>query len=100
MIMLGFFMHFQNLIMSILYLFLTKTLHKNLKKDDYRLSFIKEQIKLMNEKLKKYECSINIFYGKPLDVFKKIISKTKNRKVVINKDYEPYAIKRDDAIKE
>jgi len=72
----------------------------NLNKDDYRLSFIKKQIKLMNEKLKKHECSINIFYGKPIDVFKKIISKTKIEKVVINKDYEPYAIKRDDAVKE
>ena len=54
----------------------------------------------MNEKLKKYECSINIFYGKPLDVFKNIISKTEVEKIVFNKDYEPYAIKRDDAIKE
>ena len=77
-----------------------KDIIKNLNKDDYRLSFIIEQIKLMNEKLKKYECSINIFYGKPLDVFKNIISKTEVEKIVFNKDYEPYAIKRDDAIKE
>jgi deoxyribodipyrimidine photo-lyase len=77
-----------------------KDITKNLNKDDYRLSFIIEQIKLMNEKLKKYECSINIFYGKPLDVFKNIISKTEVEKIVFNKDYEPYAIKRDDAIKE
>ena len=77
-----------------------KDITKNLNKDDYRLNFIKEQIKLMNEKLKKYECSINIFYGKPLDVFKNIISKTEVEKIVFNKDYEPYAIKRDDAIKE
>ena len=58
-----------------------KDITNNLNKDDYRLSFIKEQIKLMNEKLKKHECSINIFYGKPLDVFKNIISKTKEEKV-------------------
>jgi len=77
-----------------------KDIIKSLNKDDYRLSFIIEQIKLMNEKLKKYECSINIFYGKPLDVFKNIISKTEVEKIVFNKDYEPYAIKRDDAIKE
>ena len=77
-----------------------KDITKNLNKDDYRLNFIKEQINLMNEKLKKYECSINIFYGKPLDVFKNIISKTEVEKIVFNKDYEPYAIKRDDAIKE
>ena len=77
-----------------------KDITKNLNKDDYRLNFIKEQINLMNEKLKKYECSINIFYGKPLDVFKNIISKTEVEKIVFNKDYEPYAIKRDYAIKE
>ena len=77
-----------------------KDITKNLNKDDYRLNFIKEQINLMNEKLKKYECSINIFYGKPLDVFKNIISKTEVEKIVFNKDYEPYAIKRDCAIKE
>ena len=54
----------------------------------------------MNEKLKKHECSINLFYGKPLDIFKNIISKTKIERVVFNKDYEPYAIKRDDSVKE
>ncbi len=77
-----------------------KDITNNLNKDDYRLNFIKEQIKLMNKKLKKHECSINIFYGKPLDVFKNIISKTKIERVVFNKDYEPYAIKRDDTVKE
>ncbi|MAS30611.1 MAG: deoxyribodipyrimidine photolyase, partial [Flavobacteriaceae bacterium] len=77
-----------------------KDITNNLNEDDYRLNFIKEQIKLMNEKLKKHECSINIFYGKPLDIFKNIISKTKIERVVFNKDYEPYAIKRDDAVKE
>jgi deoxyribodipyrimidine photo-lyase len=77
-----------------------KDITNNLNKDDYRLNFIKEQIKFMNKKLKKHECSINIFYGKPLDVFKNIISKTKIERVVFNKDYEPYAIKRDDTVKE
>jgi deoxyribodipyrimidine photo-lyase len=77
-----------------------KDITKNLKKDDYRLNFIKEQIKLMNEELKKYDCSINIFYGKPLDVFKNIISKTKIERIVFNKDYEPYAVKRDNTVKE
>ena len=39
-----------------------------------------------------------VFYGEPLSVFKELITKQDVKKVIINRDYEPYALERDKSI--
>ena len=69
-----------------------------IKKDDHRLKHIFLSIKKMNLELKKINKKIFTFKGKPLEVFKSLINKNKFSAVYYNKDYEPYATKRDDCI--
>ena len=54
----------------------------------------------MNEHLKSFDASINIYHGKPIEIFESLIKKYPIASVFTNHDYEPYAIKRDQEIKE
>src|SRR5690606_38518885 len=47
-----------------------------------------------------HQSSIQIFKGNPIDIWKNIIKNSNVNSVYTNKDYEPYAIKRDLEIKE
>ena len=71
---------------------------KKLNTNDHRLAFIKSQLNNLNEELIKFNSSLNIFYGAPFKIFEKIISENSIDAVFWNKDYEPYAIKRDKEI--
>lgn len=64
-------------------------------KNDKRIQFIYNEIMNLNNELKKYGSSILVLKGKPIEVFKWIISKYKVHSVFYNNDYEPYAIRRD-----
>ena len=68
---------------------------KKLDTNDHRLTFIKSQLNNLNKELIKFNSSINIYYGTPVKIFEKIISENSIDAVFWNKDYEPYAIKRD-----
>ena len=63
--------------------------------DDHRVTFIHQLLSKMQNSLKEINKSLAIFHGKPIDVFKKIISENKINTVYTNHDYEPYARKRD-----
>ena len=73
---------------------ITKKLYTN----DHRLAFIKSQLNNLNKELTKFNSSLNIYYGTPVKIFEKIISENSIDTVFWNKDYEPYAIKRDKEI--
>ena len=68
---------------------------ESLEKNDHRLLFISKQLDLINLELKKHNSFITIFKGNPTKIFKKICDNIDIDKVYWNKDYEPYAIKRD-----
>lgn len=71
-----------------------------LPKTDARLTFIYKTLQGLNKVLKeKHESSIAFYHGKPLDIFKKIIRDFDVEKVFTNKDYEPYALQRDNDVK-
>ncbi len=73
-----------------------KNILADLPKDDARVSFIYEQLKTMQTKLKKkFNSNIALFYGTPLMVFESLITKYKINEVHTNHDYEPYSIIRD-----
>ena len=71
---------------------------QNLSKDDARVSFIYESVFKINETLKSLGESLATFYGNPIDIIKKICTEQHISKIYINKDYEPYARKRDKEI--
>ena len=70
-----------------------------IEKFDARLTFIHQTLKNINKQLENYGSSINFYYGYPLKIWKKILYSNNIENVFWNKDYEPYAIKRDYEIK-
>lgn len=66
--------------------------------NDPRVNFIYNTLKKINKRLEENNSSILILKGKPEDVWKELIQKYCIDSVFINKDYEPYAKKRDQKI--
>jgi len=66
-----------------------------LQKDDARVTFIHQQLEKLQLELQKIGKSLAVFHGKPLDVYRKLISENNITCVYTNRDYEPYARKRD-----
>ncbi len=69
-------------------------------KYDRRVDYIHQALEKINEELHKAGTSLLTYYGKPLDVFKKLIADYDIGSVYCNNDYEPSAIKRDNEIKD
>ncbi len=68
-------------------------------KNDPRVSFIHSQVQKLRDDLKDYESSILVKYGKPLEIYRELISTYDIQNVYTNRDYEPYAKERDSEIK-
>jgi deoxyribodipyrimidine photo-lyase len=83
----------------LLFIFDTEILSKLENKEDKRVDFLVQTLEVINQYLEKYGKSIQIFHGKPLDIFKKIAKEFVVKNVFCNEDYEPSAIKRDQEIK-
>jgi deoxyribodipyrimidine photo-lyase len=66
--------------------------------DDPRVSFIYERLSSINYELKKSGSSVSVLKGDPVKIWNEVIVSYDINSVYINKDYEPYAIQRDDAI--
>jgi deoxyribodipyrimidine photo-lyase len=64
--------------------------------DDPRVQFIHEQVARLHDQL---EGRLLIKMGHPGEIFREIIEEFPIKNVYCNHDYEPYAIKRDDEIK-
>lgn len=78
-----------------IFIFDTEILEQ-LPKDDARVTFIHDSIQTMHQKLQEvYGSGIATFHGKPLEIFKKITDDFDVQNVITNRDYEPYALKRD-----
>ena len=65
---------------------------------DARIHFIHQHLSEMNKDLKKVGSSLLVKKGKPLDVFKQILQDHQVENVYTNRDYEPYASKRDEEV--
>ena len=70
----------------------------NLPENDARVDFIYNQLKTLNKTLEKHNTAIQTYYGKPLDVFQKLIKENNIKAVYTNHDYEPYALQRDQKV--
>ena len=71
-----------------------------LPRNDARVSFIHERLELIDTELKSFGSSILVKKGKVLDVWKELCFEFDVKAVFANEDYEPYAIKRDEQIKD
>lgn len=69
-----------------------------LPKDDARVTFIHELLSKIQKQLEEKGKSLAVFYGKPAEIFQKLITEIKISTVYTNHDYEPYARKRDKEI--
>lgn len=68
-------------------------------KSDSRLSFIHKQIKRINKELANYKSSLLVKTGSADECFLQLLHEFPIANVVAGKDYEPFAIQRDERIK-
>ncbi|CAM1348550.1 cryptochrome/photolyase family protein [Tenacibaculum insulae] len=73
---------------------------ESLPKDDARISFIYQTLAKIDDQLKLNKASLLVKVGNPMDVWQKLTSEFDIETVYTNKDYEPYAIKRDQQVEE
>lgn len=78
-----------------LFIFDTEILDKLEDKKDARVHFIHEQVQRLRDELASYQSSLLVRHGKPLDIFRSLTREYDVRNVYTNRDYEPYAKKRD-----
>jgi deoxyribodipyrimidine photo-lyase len=81
-----------------LFIFDSNILDELVEKTDRRVEFIHRALEDMQRQLLKMGSSLDTRYGKPEEVFKKILEDYQVEKVFTNHDYEPYARQRDGAI--
>jgi deoxyribodipyrimidine photo-lyase len=73
---------------------------KELPRDDARVSFIHRLLGKMRKFLQEqYGTSLALFHGNPREVFQSLLEEWKIKAVYTNRDYEPYARKRDGELK-
>ena len=70
-----------------------------LPKEDSRVYFLHQRIEELNQQLAESNKKIHVYHGKPIDVFRKVLSANAVHAVYTNRDYEPYATQRDAEIK-
>lgn len=66
-----------------------------LPKNDARVQFIHQQLEVMHEEMKKHGGSLVVKKGKPLEIWKSLLSEFEVEAIYTNRDYEPYALERD-----
>ena len=69
-------------------------------KEDKRVAFIHLQLEQINKQLSAIGSTILLKYGNPIDVWKQLTESFSIKQVFANHDYEPYAINRDQQVKE
>lgn len=80
-----------------LFIFDTEILQE-LPKKDARVQFIHETLERINERLKKEGSGLKIEIGSPIEVWKKLMDEFEIEAVYTNRDYEPYALDRDERV--
>jgi deoxyribodipyrimidine photo-lyase len=66
--------------------------------DDARVAFIHRQILRLNEQLQPYGSGVETFYGKPVEIWERLLQERTIDAVYAGQDYEPYARQRDAAV--
>ena len=83
-----------------LFIFDTQILEQLEDKTDARVQFIHDQISLLHQELEALGSSMIIHHGNPIEIWAALLKTYDIASVYTNKDYEPYALKRDGNIAE
>lgn len=78
-----------------IFIFDTNILDELEDKADRRVEFIHAALQEIQEKLVKMGSSLEVYHGKPVDVYKHLLNKYTIETVFANHDYEPYATERE-----
>lgn len=81
-----------------IFIFDKDILSKISNKTDKRVLYIHHRVRRLKQTLRPYGKSILVKYGSPLQVISDVVSNYNVQAIYANHDYEPYAIKRDNAI--
>lgn len=81
-----------------IFIFDTEILNQLQDKKDKRVDYIHQSLQQIHQELKKHNSGLYVYYGTPVDIFKKIIKEFNVNEVFCNSDYEPQAIQRDHQI--
>jgi deoxyribodipyrimidine photo-lyase len=84
----------------LLFIFDTEILNDLQDRSDARVSFIYQSLLAIDTELRTTGRSICIKTGKPAEVWQQLLAEADIEAVYMNHDYEPYAIKRDNGIKQ
>jgi deoxyribodipyrimidine photo-lyase len=82
-----------------LFIFDTSILSQLDDKSDRRVDFIHQALTLLQSQLEAMGSSLIVKTGKPLDIFKLLVIDLDVKAVYCNRDYEPYALEREGAIR-
>ena len=82
-----------------IFIFTPEQIKKNQYKSNNAIQFMIESLKELDKELKKKKSKLYFFYGKQHKIISKINKEIEIDSVYLNKDYTPYAIKRDKKIK-
>jgi len=83
-----------------LFIFDSGILEKLEAEDDARVGFIYDEISRIHNSLRENGAGLFVIKGKPVDVFRKLIEDYHVNEVFCNRDYEPYAKRRDKELAE
>lgn len=83
-----------------LFIFDKNILDKLDDKKDGRVQFILDQLHKISIQMKDFESSIMVKYGHPEQVFESLFKEYTIQNIYTNRDYEPYALQRDQIIKQ
>ncbi|MDX8340221.1 deoxyribodipyrimidine photo-lyase [Draconibacterium sp. IB214405] len=83
----------------VLFIFDTNILDE-LDEDDARITFIHQRLTGLDQQLHEVNSGLVVKSGDPIKIWQELISNFKISEVHFNRDYEPYATKRDDQVKQ
>ena len=70
----------------------------SLPKNDARVAFIHEQLKSIHTSLEHHGSGLSVYHGTPKKIFEQLVNQYDVKTVYCNRDYEPYALSRDQSI--
>ena len=81
-----------------IFIFDKNILDKLEERDDSRVTFLHETVTVLQKELQAFGSTLQVFYGKPDEVWREILNLFQVKQVFANRDYESYAIERDNEI--
>ncbi len=81
-----------------LFIFDENILEKLSNPKDARVTFIHQRLQKLQTQLREAGSDLWVFYGRPESIWKNLLSKHNPETIFLNRDYEPYGLRRDEEI--